>query len=256
MKKIILLGTLCAMLVSGPAGAAAVEGKAPPGAKSDLISGKVIETMSSGGYTYVYVDTGAKKAWAAAPVFTVKVGDSVVVADAMSMANYRSKTLNRTFDVVYFSGNVTVNGKPTGGAAQPGALPAGHPPTASSGLPAGHPPTAGAAAAAAPNLTGIKRAENGQTVAEIITGSAKFAGKPIALRGRVVKFNGGIMGKNWLHIRDGSGAEGTNDLTVTTAAGAKVGDLVLVTGVLATNRNFGSGYSYPLIVEDAKVVVE
>jgi hypothetical protein len=71
-----------------------------------------------------------------------------------------------------------------------------------------------------------------------------------------VKFNGGILGKNWLHVRDGSGAEGTNDLTVTTDAVVKVGDLVLVTGTLASDRDFGSGYKYALIVENAKVKVE
>jgi hypothetical protein len=71
-----------------------------------------------------------------------------------------------------------------------------------------------------------------------------------------VKYNAQIMGKNWLHVRDGSGTEGTNDLTITTAGTAKVGDLVLVTGTLAADRNFGSGYKYALIVEDAKVVVE
>lgn len=108
--------------------------------------------------------------------------------------------------------------------------------------------------AGAVDLTGIKKADDGQTVAEIVTGKAKFAGKPIAVRARVVKFNGGILGKNWLHIRDGSGGEGTNDLTVTTSAAAKVGDLVLVTGVLAVDRDFGGGYKYGVIVEDAKVV--
>jgi hypothetical protein len=76
------------------------------------------------------------------------------------------------------------------------------------------------------------------------------------VRGRVVKFNAMIMGKNWLHVRDGSGADGTNDLTVTTATKARVGDLVLVTGVLKTDRDFGGGYKYSLIVEDATVVVE
>ncbi len=91
---------------------------------------------------------------------------------------------------------------------------------------------------------------------EIVTGKANFSGKPIAVRGRVVKFNGGILGKNWLHVRDGSGSEGTNDLTVTTDATVKVGDLVLVTGTLGSDRDFGGGYNYALIVENAKVVVQ
>ena len=70
------------------------------------------------------------------------------------------------------------------------------------------------------------------------------------------EYSGGGDGKNWLHVRDGSGAEGTNDLTVTTSTKVKVGDLVLVTGVLKTDRDFGGGYKYSLIVEDANVAVE
>ncbi len=236
-------------LISGRGNAANAGDKpAPASSPQDrTIAGKVIETMNAAAYTYVLIEVGAKKAWAAAPQFFVKVGDTVVVADAMPMTHYESKTLKRTFDVIYFSGNVTVNG--ASAAPTPAMSAAGE-------LPKGHPAIPAAAAPAAPDLTKIKRAEGGQTVAEIITGKAKFADKPIAVRGRVVKYNGGILGKNWLHIRDGSGAEGTNDLTVTTAATAKVGDLVLVTGVLATDRDFGGGYRYALIVEDAKVVAQ
>jgi hypothetical protein len=78
----------------------------------------------------------------------------------------------------------------------------------------------------------------------------------VKVRGKVVKYNSGIMGKNWLHIQDGSGAAGSNDLTVTTSANTKVGDTVLVAGVLSANKDFGSGYKYALIVQDAKVTVE
>ena len=212
------------------------------------ISGKVVETMNAASYTYVLIDTGAKKSWVAAPQFAVKVGDSAAIADAMPMKNYQSKTLNRTFDVVYFTGNISVNGAP---AAPSTAAPIAAPSTAA--LPPGQRTMP---AKTAPDLTGIKRAENGQTVAEVITGKTKFAGRPIAIRARVVKYNAQILGKNWLHIRDGSGAPGTNDLTVTTTATAKVGDLVLVTGKLGTDRDFGSGYKYPLIIEDATVVVQ
>jgi hypothetical protein len=213
------------------------------------LAGKVVETMNASSYTYVLLDGGAKKTWVAAPRFDVKPGDHVAAADGMAMNHYHSKALNRTFDVIYFSGAVTVNGKAPASAAA--ALPPGHPP-----LGAATATPAPAASAAAPVLTGIKRAEGGQTVAEIVTGREKLSGKPIVLRGRVVKFNGGILGKNWLHIRDGSGGEGTNNLVVTTIAAAKVGDLVLVTGRLATDRDFGGGYKYAAIVEDAKVVVE
>ncbi|MEI6051075.1 MAG: hypothetical protein WCQ44_00090 [Opitutaceae bacterium] len=201
------------------------------------LAGKVVETMDAATYTYALIDTGTARAWVAAPQFIVKVGDTLAVADAMPMNQYRSKTLNRTFEVVYFSGNVRVNGKPaiaTAAAAN----------------------TATASAGKAANLTNIPRAPNGQTVAEILEGKNKFAGQPIAVRARVVKYNAQILGKNWVHLRDGSGAEGTNDLTVTTNVEVKVGDLVLVTGKLATNRDFGSGYTYAAIVEDAVVIVQ
>jgi hypothetical protein len=78
------------------------------------------------------------------------------------------------------------------------------------------------------------------------------------VRGKVVKYNAEIMGKNWLHIQDGSGSadKSNNDLTVTTTTPAKVGDTVLVTGSVTTNKDFGAGYKYTVILDDAKVVVE
>lgn len=234
-----------ALTAVGPAFGAATAAPAVA-AQANLIAGKVVETMNAASYTYVQVETGGQKVWAAAPQFTVKVGDTVSIGDARPMPNYHSKTLNRTFDVVYFSGDVRVNGQ----------RPAQEPVAASADLPAGHPTPGAKAGQAAPDLAGIKKAANGQTVAEIYGDKAKLTGKPVAVRGRVVKFNAMIMGKNWIHIRDGSGAEGTNDLTVTTLDKAKVGDLVVVTGDLKADRDFGGGYRYPLIVEDAKVAVE
>ena len=85
-----------------------------------------------------------------------------------------------------------------------------------------------------------------------------LSGQPVSLRGKVVKFNANILGTNWLHIQDGSGsaADASNDLTVTSAAQAAVGDTVVVTGNVALDKDFGSGYSYPVLVEDASLTVE
>jgi hypothetical protein len=113
-------------------------------------------------------------------------------------------------------------------------------------------------AAAEVDLTGIAKAEGGKTVAEVFAEKDALAGKPVTFRGKVVKTNPDIMGKNWLHVRDGSGAEGTNDLTITTATGTmpNVGDTVLVTGNVALNKDFGMGYAYDILIEDAQVTVE
>ncbi len=133
-------------------------------------------------------------------------------------------------------------------AQAPAQVPAGMP----AGMPEGHP----APQATAVEITGVAKAAGGKTVGEIFAATADLAGKEVLFRGKVVKFNSGIMGKNWLHVQDGSGAAGTNDLTVTTDAVAKVGDTVLVKGVLGTDKDFGFGYKYAVIVEDAAITVE
>jgi hypothetical protein len=107
------------------------------------------------------------------------------------------------------------------------------------------------------DLSGIAKAEGGKTVAEVFAEKDALGGKPVTVRGKVVKVNAGIMGKNWLHVRDGSGAEGTNDLTVTTAGDLPaLGATVVVTGPVTLNKDFGMGYTYDVIVEDAEVKVE
>lgn len=108
------------------------------------------------------------------------------------------------------------------------------------------------------DLTGIAKAEGGKTVAEVFAEKELLAGQTVSFRGRVVKVNPGIMGKNWLHVRDGSGEEGTNNLTVTTGEGSlpDVGDTVLVTGTVTLNKDFGMGYLYEVLIEDAQVAVE
>jgi ribosomal protein S17 len=207
-------------------------------------AGTVIETMNTGGYTYVQVDTGSEKIWAAAPEFEVKVGDNVAIPEGMPMPNYHSKTLNRDFDVVYFVPAVMVGGAETlMGASTGGQMPSGH-------------PNIQAPLTEDIDLSGIVKAEGGKTIAEVFAGKTELVGQQVTIRGKVVKFNPGIMEKNWIHLQDGSGAEGSNDLTITTDAMAKVGDQVLVSGILTADKDFGYGYKYDLIIEDGQITME
>ena len=261
MKKSLLLlltGLVAISLAAGckekAPGTAAQPAPAPQAAPQQAAgpgkSGKVLETMNSGGYTYVQVDTGSEQLWAAAPEFQVKVGDAVIVPEGMPMANYNSPTLNRTFEVVYFVPNVMV-----GGAE--GAGPMGAPAMGGDAkMPEGHPPITGNTNGEKVDLSGIKKAEGGKTVGDIFAGKGDLSGKEVAIRAKVVKFSPEIMGKNWIHLQDGTGGEGTNDLTVTTSSAAKVGDTVLISGKVSTDKDFGYGYKYEVIVEDAKVTVE
>ena len=207
-------------------------------------TGNVVETINTGGYTYVQVDTGSETIWAAAPEFQVKVGDEVTVPKEMPMKNYHSKTLDRTFDVVYFAGNIVVAG--TEQATD--QLTEGHPRNTQKDIPVS--PSANV------DFSEIKKPGGGKTIAEIYDEKGDLAGKDVMVRAKVVKFSPNIMGKNWIHLQDGTGAQGINDLTVTTATKVKLGDTVLVSGVIVINRDFGYGYKYDVIIEDAKVTIE
>lgn len=212
--------------------------------------GTVVETMDSGGYTYVQVDGGTEKIWAAAPQFPIKVGDKVTVPEGMPMQNYESKTLNRTFDVVHFVGAI-------GKGDEPPAPAAGAPMAEQAQMPEGaHPKLDPAQAAKEANVSfsDIKKAD--KTVGEIFAEQNALGGKAVAVRGKVVKFSPQIMGKNWVHVQDGTGAAGTNDLTVTTGDSVKVGDTVLVTGTVTLKKDFGMGYKYDVIIENGSVKAE
>jgi hypothetical protein len=92
-----------------------------------------------------------------------------------------------------------------------------------------------------------------KTVEALYKDRAALNGQQVQLKGKVVKANNGIMKRNFLHIQDGTGAAGTNDLTVTSQDTARVGEEVVVTGIVAIDVKFGAGYNYPLLLEKAKV---
>ena len=228
---------------------------APAGVTAGSVTGTVLETMDAAGYTYMRLKTPKGEIWAAVQKATVKKGSEVTVVNATPMNNFESKTLKRKFDVIFF-GNL---GPATGAAA-------GSPPFASGhGAPVNRQAQEAVAAphaslGNAPAGTGeikVKKAEGseGKTVSEIYAAKASLKDMSVAVRGKVVKYNPGIMGKNWIHLRDGSGSneKKDNDLTVTTSDSAAVGGVVLVKGKVHLDRDFGSGYVYSVIIEDAKV---
>ncbi|MDH5523978.1 MAG: DNA-binding protein [Desulfobulbaceae bacterium] len=250
---------------------AAVESQVPEVAFP--LKGKAKEVLSGGGYTYILVAASAGDVWVAVPGVEVAVGEEVTVNEGQLMQNFPSRTLNRTFDVLYFAGGLEgkdVQGMPHGGAAE-----SGHGSVAGSGdsFSAALDKEAGGATGqdfasdvASPGsgkavvpFVDLKVAkaggDNGYTVSELFAKAAELNGKKVRLAGQVVKFSPGIMGKNWLHLQDGSGDPNasTHDLVVTTSQEAASGDVVTVEGVLAADKDFGYGYKYNVIVEDVVV---
>ena len=219
-----------------------------PNATQQTVSGVVVETMNASNYTYVRVKADAGEFWAATSQFKVAVGDRVVVTLDMPMQNFHSATLKRDFPLIYFVPQIAHEGQ----AGQPGVgMMSAH-----GAVPAGSSPATGTEAAQP--VTKVEPAAGGMTVADVWARRKTLGGKSVTIRGKVVKFNGGILGVNWLHIQDGTGVakDGTHDITVTSQAAAKVGDVVTVTGKIALDKDLGSGYSYPVILEGATIVVK
>lgn len=225
-------------------------GTSSAAAAPETLTGVVAETMDAASYTYVRLKTTDRgEVWAATSKFPVAVGDRVVVAVDMPMENFHSQTLNRDFPVIYFASAIT---KEDGGAT------AARAPVLAPGqtMPPGHPPVGTPRAAIESPSERMAPPQGGLAIADVWAGRQGLSGKAVTVRGKVMKFNGGIMGRNWVHLQDGSGsaAEGTNDITVTTDAVVKVGDVVTLRGTLALDKDFTAGYKYQVILENGALV--
>ncbi len=211
----------------------------PQAMSKDPLVGTVAETMNSGGYTYILLQTKSKMFWVAIAESNVKVGEEVVLAPGMEMLEFHSKSLDRTFDSIIFSEGLVSQGGEASEKPQKKTL-------GSSG--------------ARPTIqkdVKVEKAEGGNayTVAELFEKRKELDNKDIVLKGEVVKVTARIMNKNWLHIQDGTGSaqDGTNDMVVTTMDLPSVGDTVTIKGVLFADKDFGSGYKYNAIIEFGQV---
>jgi len=199
------------------------------------ISGKVVDTMDSGGYTYVQLEQDGKKLWVALPKTAVKKGQMITVSPGMVMENFESKTLKRKFDRIVFSGGI-ISDKPNVAGEKKSEGSKGNVP-------------------AAEKISVTKAAgPNAYTIAEIYQKKKTLSGKSVSVKAKVVKVTTGIMNMNWVHLQDGTGkaADGTNDIVATsTAEVPATGDIVTASGTLAADKDFGSGYKYAVLIEKA-----
>ncbi|MDP1536757.1 MAG: nucleotide-binding protein [Burkholderiales bacterium] len=213
------------------------EGSASIPPTTTTVKGEVLEVKEVESYTYLRIKTKEGETWAAVGKTPVKKGAKVTIEDVTVMNNFESKSLKRTFQMIVFG---TLAGVGASAQGSGNAMAMAH---------SGNAKTPDTSDIHVPKATGA----NARTVAEIITKSAELKDKAILVRGKVVKYNSGIMGKNWIHLRDGSGsaADNTNDVLVTTMSEAKLGDVVTVKGSVRTDKDFGSGYVYKVLIEDA-----
>lgn len=213
-----------------PVGAAGAHGMGARDGAAPGLTGEVVETMDTGNYTYVRVRDGTRTVWAATERFAVKVGDRVTVPPGMVMKKFESPSLGRTFDELYFVDFISAEG-----AAPAGAV--GH---------AASPTESVQAVVAQP--------DGGLSIAEIYARRAELVGQEVTVRGRVVKSTQGVLDRNWLHLADGTGEGDGRDVTITTEASARVGDVVTARGRVSVDEDLGHGYRFPVLVKDAALL--
>ncbi|HEX4885845.1 MAG TPA: nucleotide-binding protein [Casimicrobiaceae bacterium] len=220
------------------AGAAVTVG----GAQVNTLTGQVLEAIDAGSYTYLRLKTGKGETWAAVERSTVKKGVEVTIFDPAEMANFESKALNRTFPTIVF-GTIGTQPSPAASVAK-----GGH---GSADVGAMHGSVGKSIDVPVAKVAKAEGAD-ARTVAEVNSQRLALKDKPVTLRAQVVKVTPEVMGKTWVHLRDGSGsaADGSNDVLATGKDVPKVGDVVLAKGVVRTDVNLGSGYVYKVLVED------
>ena len=201
----------------------------PPGTHEVTIA-EVIQTTK---YTYFLVEEDESEYWIAVTKREGAQGDVIYYSNPLEMNNFVSKELGRTFPTIFFVQNVSNE-------------PLLNESSASQQMTQKKPEIV--------KLENVKinPVKGGITISELYKGKDKYAGKTVIIRGVVARYNNKVMGKNWVHIQDGTDFSGQFDLAVTTMDSLAVGNTVTFTGMISLNRDFGSGYFYGVIMEDAK----
>lgn len=195
--------------------------------KHEVIVNEVIQTSS---YTYLLVSENNDLYWIAISGMDVNVEDILYYNSGLEMVEFKSKELQRTFDKLLLVQVISNDGSKVVERSTSKNTVKRHQHTN--------------------NVTTDKPAEDMGLVSleDLFANINNYNGKKITVSGKVVKFNSEIMGRNWVHIMD---ADNNYDLTITTNNYVKLEDEVTFEGVITLNKDFGSGYSYEIIMEKA-----
>jgi hypothetical protein len=205
--------------------------------KNGLSMGTVAETVESGGYSYLRLEE--QDIWIATTSVPVSVGDQVQYSGGMEMRDFHSKSLDRTFESIFFVQRIHL----VGNGAEKGPAMAG--------------PGSGAMQifkpekAEAPGPGEIKPLSDGMTIAAVFSQSEQLKDQTIRLSAKVIKINKAIMGRNWVTLQDGTGTEPNNKLLATSQEVVSPGDIVTVEGIIQTDIDLGYGYKYEVLLEEA-----
>ncbi len=223
MRNIIRYLFLLAILSLAGCGDRTTEG-------AHTVKVKAVEQVEN--YTYLLVKGRGPACWIAVSSTEITPGESITYEGGLLMEDFYSEELNRTFEKVLFL-DALEGSKPPAMDMMPGT-------------------SHGSALKVGKMKISVEAEEGTISIAELYANPDSFYGKRIRVRGEVVKFNAAIMERNWIHIQDGSEFDGKYDLTITSQESFEVGQVLTLEGVLAINKDFGYGYSYEILIEEAK----
>ena len=187
-------------------------------------------------YTYLLGRENNVTTWLAVPLLDAEVGKMYYYVGGMDMNNFASKELKRTFEVVKFLGGVSDMPLDGSGVSKKDEKPYQRVVPKENKI-----------------EINIATTDDCISIKELFSNKDKYAGKKVKIKAKVTKYNEAIMDKNWAHIQDGTEFEGKFDLVVTSASVVKVGDVVLFEGTVVLNKDFGYGYKFDLMLENANV---
>jgi len=190
----------------------------------------VAEVIPGSTYTYLKGSNGTNNIWVAIRNQPIEIGKTYYYADALEMKNFHSKELNRDFPSIFFLNSISEN------AIEKKAKMSTSPMMKN---------PAKKIEVKMTNKAGVIN------LSDLFENKSKFEGKDIIVQGKVAKFNKNILGKNWIHLQDGTDYNGEFDLTITSKEIVSVGETIEIKGKIAIKKDFGAGYTYDIIMENA-----
>jgi hypothetical protein len=222
------------------------------GQKNPIHEAEVEEILQTADYTYLKVSENDSILWLAARKMEIKKGEKVFYkdTDGFMMLDFESKELSRKFDKVMFMNNLYTDEqqalKGEGTEESHNSMMQSMDPSAN-----GNYHQQNQKIVIAKDEVSVEKAKDELTISELFSNKDKYVEKIVRIKGKVVKFSDSIMDRNWVHMQDGTESDGKFDLTITTMDEVKVGDVVTFEGKIALNKDFGYGYSYEIIMEEA-----
>lgn len=189
---------------------------------------------------YSYIKSADK--WFAVPTTPVQKGQDYYYDKSMEMKDFYSQELNRSFESVHFIEKLSVTPEGVGKGINP------------------HAPSSAVQDHQNDNTTAVKKDINidqpagAISIAQLFENPEKYKDQFVTIKGEVTKYNPSIMNVNWFHVQDGTDYNGENDLTVTTTSTVVIGNVVTFKGKVTLNKDFGAGYFYKVIVEQAEII--